>query len=283
MKKIINTRSIVICAILSILIGSFCIGAGVMKGGDLKYLHIGKDTVSWWPFRMTIGIFQNEMYDDHFVEVGFTDKNGTGSTTDIKDIKSLKIDMNRGDIDIRKGNVNKIELQNIDPSDMKLNNEDGNVNIQVDLPNSTILVSNPKIKITIKEDILDDVNVNLDLGDITFNDVKAKHFDVSNSLGDFKATRIESDEMNVNLDAGDVDIEGMLSNTTTIQNHLGDIKLRIDGLKEDYNYKIKNDLGDTSYADATYDFRCDIDNGNQSAMHMLDIKQNLGDIKVSFR
>ena len=48
MKKHRGIRTLVVVSVVLMVLGSLCIGVGIAKGGDLRYLHVDKDTVDWW-------------------------------------------------------------------------------------------------------------------------------------------------------------------------------------------------------------------------------------------
>ena len=61
MKKHRGIRTLVVVSVVLMVLGSLCIGVGIAKGGDLRYLHVDKDTVDWWPFNGSFGIHPGRM------------------------------------------------------------------------------------------------------------------------------------------------------------------------------------------------------------------------------
>ena len=63
MKTHRGIRTLVVVSVVLMVLGSLCIGVGIAKGGDLRYLHVDKDTVDWWPFNGSFGIQLGDSFD----------------------------------------------------------------------------------------------------------------------------------------------------------------------------------------------------------------------------
>ena len=282
MRKHKGIRALVLVSVIFMILGSLCIGVGIAKGGDLRYLHVGKDTVSWWPFRGTFGI----QLGDHFGVASWQEDENvtTGNRWEqkLKDIKSLTLEIQLGDVRIERGNENKITFLDIREKDVTIQQEQASVSVKVD--NSDVMRGDhdDTVIITLKDTQYERIRIDNKLGDVQVSNLSAKHISVEEKLGDISLENITSSDLSVLQSAGDIDVEGRLLGNSVVKNSLGDIDVTIRGDQKDYRYKVKNSMGDTQIQDREWEVHCDVEEGNQSSGNYLQIHSSMGEIDLYF-
>ena len=243
MKTHRGIRTLVVVSVVLMVLGSLCIGVGIAKGGDLRYLHVDKDTVDWWPFNGSFGIQLGDSFDFTSWE---EEKHSYKERWDqsLQEVESLSLDVSLGDVRIERGKENKITFLDIRKEKVNIKQEKGNVTVTVDNPdiskgnrnrNDTIIVTlkDKQYERIYVEDIEVDGQlygnsvVKSSMGDITIHvrgDQKDYRYRVKNTMGD---TQIQNREWELSCDAE----EGNRSSDNYLQLHssMGDIDLQFEG------------------------------------------------------
>ena len=281
MKKHRGIRIAVIVSIILMIMGSLCIGVGIASGGDLRYLHVGKDTVSWWPFQGTFGIGFGD-YDTAF----WLDDDETDTASrweqHLQEVTSLTLDIRLGDVRIERGSENKISFLHIRKQDVSVDNKQGVITAKVE--NSDVLRNNRKdaVIITLKDAQYDRIQIDNKLGDVQIHNLSARHIGVEEKLGDISLKDIISNDLTIKQSAGDIEVEGRLMGNSIIKSSMGDIEVQVHGSQEDYRYKVKNSMGDTQIQQHDYDVHCDVEEGNSSSKNYIQLHSSMGDIELHF-
>lgn len=276
MKKRKGIKVFIIIAFVFILLGSIFIGAGLMKGGSLKYLSISKETASWWPFEHGSMGINFDIFDE---DISVSTKNYEET---LDSVKSVFIDADAADITIRRGTQNKLIYKIRKKEYLSIRNNHGDLNIQVDHHNH-LHNMNTKIILELRDDVYDSIIVDSKMGDVLIEDVHAKAMNVNMKLGDVELKNIVSQSLNVDQKCGDIDVEGVLLNKTTISNKLGETQVYVRGNKNDYRYEVKNTMGDSEILGMEHEFSTDISSGNAAAHNLIQIDNKLGDIELDIR
>lgn len=275
MKQRKRRLYIIVISIVCMVLGAFCIGIGLAKGGDLRYLHVGKDTVSWWPFHGNIGV-------GVYVDDNTDDGNKEKWEESLSDISSLTLEVAYGDVKIQRGSENKLSFRDIDRDDVTLEQADGQLTIRVE--NERVFDgSDEEVVVTLTDRQYENIRIVNQLGDIDIKDVYAKHMDIDEKMGDISLKNIMCADLLIEQSAGDIDVEGQLKGNSVIRNSMGDIDVKIEGRQSDYRYKVKNSLGDTEIQEREYEGMCDIEEGNPSSSNYVQIHSKMGDIELAFR
>lgn len=263
-----------ILAIICVMLGSVLIGAGFVSGGKLSYLHIGRDTISWWPF------------DDIGVNLGGSDGQYTSSkdswTTQLGDKRKIKIDSDLGDIEVRRGNQQEVVFHDV-PRDYVTIKETGDeIEINIDYPRTFNFsgIQGGKLILYLKDAVYD-LDIEDNLGDIRVQDLRFSNLDIESHLGDVTAENVETDKLKIDQNCGDITVSGKLLNTSTIENDLGDIHVSVNGNINEYDYKVKNNLGDTLVNGKRSSGHSNIET-NTGKDHQLKVTNHLGEISVDF-
>lgn len=287
MKKRRSIKKLVIAAIACLIIGSMMIGAGLIQGGDISYLHIGKDNTKWWPWDMSIGVLNTDIGDIDIgdIDVGDNDlfhkKDTKTWNVALHDTKDLEIVMDIGDVMIKKGSVSQVRFVDMRSEDVTVKEEKGKQKIIVKHPKNWNSKIDGHIEVSLSEDDLT-LDVDMDLGDIEIEDLHFAKLSVDCALGDINLNHVTTANCEIDQNAGDILMNGTFLNQTEVENDLGDIDITIIGKEDEYNLKIDNDLGTTSIGDEQHSGSSEIKQ-NKKAKHTLSVSNHMGDIDIQFR
>ena len=254
MKKHRGIRTLVVVSVVLMVLGSLCIGVGIAKGGDLRYLHVDKDTVDWWPFDGSFGIQLGDSFD-------FT------SWEEEKHSYKERWDQS---------------LQEVESLSLDVKQEKGNVTVTVDNPDISKGNRNDTIIVTLKDKQYERISVEDKLGDIQLKNLSAKHITIEEKLGDITLEHIVSKDLAIAQSAGDIEVDGQLYGNSVVKSSMGDITIHVRGDQKDYRYRVKNTMGDTQIQNREWELSCDAEEGNRSSDNYLQLHSSMGDIDLQF-
>lgn len=275
MKKHRGMKITLIVAMVFVIIGAILVGAGIAKGGSLRYLSVNSQTASWWPFhKASVGIGGSFDDDDNNAKKVHYDKS-------FETVRSLQVDVGIADIEIRKGNENRIVYRSNRDDDIKVSNKDGALTLVI--KNDKIITNNSasKLIIYLKDATYEKLFIDIKIGDIDIIDFHAKDIEIYSKLGDIDMEGLYSERLMIDQKCGDIDVEGQLLQTTTIHNKLGDTEVNIRGNREDYRYEINNNLGDSEILGMEKEYSAKMTGGNSQAKHFVQIDNTMGDLEFS--
>lgn len=281
MKKHRGIRALVLVSIALMVLGSLCIGVGIAKGGDLRYLHVGKDTVDWWPFKGSFGI----QLDNTLSFTSWEDEEYSYNERwdqPLQEVKSLSLDIRLGDVRVERGKENKITFLDIRKETVKVKQEKGVVTITVDNPEVFKGNRDDTVIITLKDTQYERIHINNKLGDVQLASLSAKHISVEEKLGDITLENIVSRDLTIAQSAGDIEVDGQLYGNSVVKNSMGDIVIHVRGSQKDYRYRVKNTMGDTQIQNREWELQCDTEEGNWSSNNYLQLYSSMGDIDLQF-
>lgn len=289
MKKHKRIGVLCIVGVVFLVIGGAVFGAGLASGGSLHYLQVNKNTASWWPFShgsMGIGIDFDDYFDDDFDDdFDFTGSFQSGESygEDLGEVKSIQINADAGEIELRRGTTNHIEYRTRKKEFVSFTNTDGNLSITIDHNNTYMHNIDEKIVITLSDTLYEEVRIDCDLGDVFVDGIRAKSYDLRLALGDIDLENITSEAFFLDQKCGDIDVQGNLIGKTTISNKLGDTDVELLGNANEYRYSVNNTLGDTSVFGNERDGSASMEGGNTDAKNFISIDNKLGDIDLDIR
>lgn len=286
-------KKLIIIAFAFILIGAFLLGAGIASGGDLLYTSITSRSASWWPFRNVSvnlgwsGIIRNSKDDDE----AFGNYTHTFS-----DVSKLEVQASLGNVTIRPGNENKVIFENIYESDRNVEEKNNSLLVRVD----GYIADNASVVIEVKENMLQELIVDSDVGNVDIQNISVDKFDVSTNIANIDIQNMMSEQVDISSDAGKVSIQGAEFNDATfsvdvgmiffdgilrgnneISCDAGSIDMRIKGNKDDYHYEIDNDLGHVNFGGDSYNGFMET-NVNIGSKYYLELDCNIGSLTVEF-
>lgn len=283
MKKHRGIRTLVVVSVVLMVLGSLCIGVGIAKGGDLRYLHVDKDTVDWWPFNGSFGIQLGDSFDFTSWE---EEKHSYKERWDqsLQEVESLSLDVTLGDVRIERGKENKITFLDIRKEKVNIKQEKGNVTVTVDNPDISKgnRNRNDTIIVTLKDKQYERIYVEDKLGDIQLKNLSAKHITIEEKLGDITLEHIVSKDLAIAQSAGDIEVDGQLYGNSVVKSSMGNITIHVRGDQKDYRYRVKNTMGDTQIQNREWELSCEAEEGNRSSDNYLQLHSSMGDIDLQF-
>lgn len=183
-------------------------------------------------------------------------------------------------------------------SEIDINLEDGR--LTVDLKGDSFFKffqfpwNNYSIKVYVPEDILEKLVIDSSVGDIRIEDLGAKELHVKTDVSDVELKGVRAEKLQVSSSVGDIRIEDSHGKLEA-DNDVGNIRIRARAITGDMN--VKTNVGDiileTSDSEEASIFgssdigSISIFNGKETkyliedAKYIIDLKTNVGDIKVS--
>ena len=279
MKKKRVGKVLVVIALVCIMLGAMMIGAGFASGGSISSLHVGKDNTSWWPFHVSIGLYHDGEFG--IITSEEDDDNTASWDRELPSGTKLKIDMDQGDIKVKKGAGASVQFTKIKESNVSFYEEDGTQVIKIKHPNHFMNINGGRIEITLPEKDYD-LEIDNNLGDITIEDLSFDHLDIDNDLGDITLSSILSKDTSIEENSGDVSVQGTFGGRTKIENDLGDIQIDLNGDRDAYALEVSNHLGDTNIDGEIHEFQSKIKE-NKGKADSLKVENHLGYIRITFR
>lgn len=286
MKKHSKSKIIMSIALVIIVIGSISLGAGIMQGGSFKYLSINHSTASWWPFNGEISL-----YDVHDTSDSFSKP--------LMNTKNIHLEVYQGDIEIIKGTEDKITFYNYEES--KVNMKDNKTETTIEIKEKPALYQNQKVVIELKNQNADSVLfVKNNMGNVFISKLKFATLSIDCNLGNLDLEDIQSYvKTTLSVDAGNIDVtdsicsnndfenntgnitfDGDLQNKSKISLNLGNVELSLNGAEETYGYHVKVGLGNADVGE-NYVTNESITR-NESAKNFMEVKNDMGNIDISF-
>lgn len=100
------------------------------------------------------------------------------------------------------------------------------------------------VTITVPADVtLREIDVEVGLGDISLDGVRANDVSCETGLGDVWFSDVTADEASASTGMGDISWEGVLSRDTELETGTGDIWVRATGPADRWSYELKSGLG----------------------------------------
>lgn len=230
---------------------------------------------------MSIGVLNTDVGD---IDIGDNDLfhkiNKESWTATLSDGKDFEIDMDIGDVEVKRGSKSQIRFVNIKSDYVSIKEEKGKQKITIKHPKVWNLQNDGYIEVTLSEK---DLNLEIDanMGCVCVEDLSFAKLSIDCDLGDIDLNNVMTSNCEIDQNAGDITMNGTFLNKTEIENDMGDIDITLTGKEEDYNIKIDNDLGDTSVGDEYYSGSSKITQ-NKKAKHALSVSNHMGDINVQF-
>ena len=192
----------------------------------MRYLHVDKDTVDWWPFNGSFGIQLGDSFDFTSWE---EEKHSYKERWDqsLQEVESLSLDVTLGDVRIERGKENKITFLDIRKEKVNIKQEKGNVTVTVDNPDISKgnRNRNDTIIVTLKDKQYERISVEDKLGDIQLKNLSAKHITIEEKLGDITLEHIVSKDLAIAQSAGDIEVDGQLYGNSVVKSSMGDITM----------------------------------------------------------
>lgn len=215
---------------------------------------------------------------------------------------SISIDTAAANIEIKKGNENKVVIYG--EEDKLSISDDTNLSIRYDSEPCHFFclnVTSSKIEVYLDETFKGDINIDNDYGDIEIDDFIYSKVKVDSSFGDTEISSAQSVDLSsscgdikvgevgyalINNNYGDIKIS-KITEKANIEADCGDIKINEVDLKE--NSSIENNLGNIKI-DRTNDIMIEskvslgdnkVNNSNNKSDIILKITNDCGDIKVN--
>ena len=164
-------------------------------------------------------------------------------------IENINIDVETSDINIIKSNINKVECFENEDLYHKVTVSENTLNIElVDERSAKKFFfgsSNFTINIYLKEETLNELNIDLSTGDIKINEnLSFNNIDIKVSTGNIFAKCIVNDAMIIKGTTGDVKLNNLNPNYLEIETSTG--KVEVNNSKVDTTLKIKTTTGKCS-------------------------------------
>lgn len=266
-------RILVIAAVLLTLLGGAFIGVGIAQGGSLRYLHVGKDTASWWPFSGTFGIGYDGAWEEEHYQ---------SWKRSLPHNEDLSLDISIGDIVFQEGETQEIQFQNFNKEDVTIKQEHQTTKIKVKGEGAFLHNNHKKVIVTMPKKAFKKIEIDNKMGDITMDNLYVDKLEIEVKMGDIKVHHLVSKALQVENKAGDIEIFGNLTGRSEIENKMGDITVAVKGKAEDYFMHVQTKMGDTSINGSSYEGSSDIRQGKENSANQIRMEAKMGDVKLRF-
>lgn len=193
----------------------------------------------------------------------------------------LEIDVDLGDISILTGDYG-VELEWWGENyQLSFTNEGGTLKVRSSSSQPNFGFCGGKVTVYVPEGtVLDQLDVNADLGGVDLDGIRVRQADLTLSLGSLTGYDLTvTDKLTVEADLGDVDLSGDLRGLVDVQASLGSVELDLSGPASEYSYDVKVSLGEI-WVDGNEHVGEHISGGRGSTV--IQINADLGDVELYF-
>lgn len=208
---------------------------------------------------------------------------------ELSPFRHLEIDIDLGDITIKRGNELKLFTEHLDSDDYELTQSGDTLKLVAHKENFHFLsinLSNPDYHyiLTIPEDIkLESLTLESAMGDIVVDQINANDIDIIQSLGDVSFYDVECETMTVEQKMGDVEYEGKGQGNMKIDNSMGDITVKIRDNADFYSYDLSTSMGSIETDKEEKEGASqNIADHPRNAKYQLTMDCSMGDIELEF-
>ena len=261
-----------------VLIATACIGIGIVLcvfgyalGGRMHEsfgIHYGKDGA------FGVGYYDSEDQEPHVSELSA--------------YKHLEMDIQLGDITIKRGDRFMLYTEQLDADDYELIQDGDTLTINSKskhhifsfyfrLPDYHYILTVPK---DVK---LESLTLNSHMGDVTVDQIALNHCDIHQSLGDVVISDVNYAEMNIDQKMGDVEYEGLGQGNMQIDNSMGDISVKLKDKEKFYTYELRTSMGSIETDRETADGASQsVESHPKDARYRIKAECSMGDIELEF-
>lgn len=224
-----------------------------------------------------------------------------GSETNLAPFESIEVDLDLGDVSVIGADFYGIYFESSD-ADYRIcyENVDNTLKIWDEANVDMFKGFTSDVTVYVPEGVLlDNLNVDVDMGDVNLYLCRAREAEITLELGDLYATDFYTDgrldvesslgdvelwggfngTMEISNDLGDVCVGGDLTGSLNIDADMGDVVLYLSGNKSDYCWSLEVDMGDI-WVDSNSNSNGHLSGG--SGRNVIDVSAEIGTINVSF-
>lgn len=276
-------KKLAIVGIVLCCVGSMMLGIGVVQGGGISHLYIQKANNGWWPF------INMQTYSDDKTKVVYEES--------FYPQQQLYVSVEKASLEIKKGNTNKILLQNIEKNNVQINTNKNKVTVKV----KGTIKSNQHVVMEVKDiDVIETLSVDSSMGKSNISDMKLKSLDITSNMGNVTVSNMISQTTNIHNETGEIIVEnGMFYHTKLTNNmgnisfngdmygnneiscNMGNITLDLKRKEEAYTYDVNVDMGRVNI-DGNDKRKTSIHKDNGAKNDYLNIDCDMGNVDVIF-
>lgn len=201
-----------------------------------------------------------------------------GNEYEFAGIKNLEIEVDTSKVEIREYDGSMIKVSSNGAT--KIVNENNTLIIEDNF--NIFNLSNLNKKITLYIPInyqFNNVDINVDAGDIEAENIYATDIEVSIDAGNFATKKIIATNLNVEVDAGKATIDLLDCQNSYFDCDMGDIEAMMVGSEVDYSYDVSCDLGSVKVGNYKADGLSN-EHSFSSGMKKISVSCDVGDIDI---
>ncbi|WMJ88745.1 DUF4097 family beta strand repeat-containing protein [Anaerocolumna sp. MB42-C2] len=265
---------------------------------------------------------KNELISDNTESKGTEGNTGirsSGNTNNLRDVKSLALDISYGTVSIKEGEHFDIQVDNIGSNDYystvnegvwKIgdNRDDNRSEFSIFGVEISDSVNHPfraaNIELTIPEDfVFENLDIILNAGTIKAERLSSKNADIdvgagslhieelsasekssySIDTGQLVIENISAQDANINCGVGNLTAAGVINGDSLVTCGIGNVSLAINGNENDYNYNVDCGIGTVIINDNSYSGVNSKHKTNNNAKNSFDLDCGIGKIALEIQ
>ena len=245
-------------------------------------------------FGYALGGSMHESFGIHYGKdgdfgVGYVDsEDQKPHASELSKFKHLEMDIQIGDITIKRGDRLMLYTEQLDADDYELI-QDGDtliINSKSKHHISSFYFRIPEYHyiLTVPKDTkLESLTLNSDMGDITIDQIALGRCNIYQSLGDIVISDVNYSEMDIDQKMGDVEYEGLGQGNMQIDNSMGDISVKLKDKEKFYTYELRTSMGSIETDRETADGASQsVESHPKDARYRIKAECSMGDIELEF-
>lgn len=206
---------------------------------------------------------------------------------DLTSFSHLYMDIDIGDITVKRGKVLALTTENLSSADYTLTQDDDTVTItakQQDFHLLSLYHPDYEYTLTVPEDmVLDTLSVQSHMGDVSLESIAVKDIDIQQDMGDIELEDVVYDHLKLDQKMGDISYEGRGGGDMECENAMGDIAIMIKDDRKKYAYDLSTAMGsiktdEEQCSGASQSIAAD----TPHASYRLNMNCSMGDIHLEF-
>ncbi|MCI8669642.1 MAG: DUF4097 domain-containing protein [Lachnospiraceae bacterium] len=233
---------------------------------------------------IVVGILQGILFLIGIIGGNYGKTIDSSQSFEAKQVRNIQIESSVGDIRIFETDGDKILIEGKKVSERFTCELGDEGTIVIRNKNTGTFIFNlfrhsPSIYIYIPKNVkLDVVEMELGVGDLRMEQLKAAELNVDNGVGDIRLTDCEILSSEYDLGIGDIRMENCKMGDIKAENGIGDVRLELEGDIDNYEIEIDNGIGDN---EINGENRKNYE--TEKAKYEISCDSGIGDVKINIR
>lgn len=128
----------------------------------------------------------------------------------------------------------------------------------------------------------EEISMDAGAGRIVLDEVSAREIEASIGAGQIRLKSMQTGSLTADVGMGEFLADGTISGDVDVECSMGNVEIKIDGRKEDFNYRLEGAMGNINLDKDSYGGFAEEKNIDNGAGKTMDIECSMGNITIKF-